>query len=87
MKREQKKKVIAKFATHEKDTGSPQVQIAVLTERINHLTEHLSTHKNDIHSRRGLLKLVGQRRGHLQYLKSNDKEQYEKIIDTLNLRK
>lgn len=87
MKREQKKKVIAKYATHEKDTGSPQVQVAVLTERINHLTEHLKTHKSDVHSRRGLLKLVGQRRGHLQYLKSKNKDEYEKIIDKLDLRK
>lgn len=87
MKREQKKKLISKYATHENDTGSPQVQVAVLTERINHLTDHLKTHKNDIHSRRGLLKLVGQRRGHLQYLKSKNKDEYEKIIDKLELRK
>ena len=87
MKREVKKKVISKHAVHPKDTGSPQVQVGILTSRINELTDHLKTHKNDLHSRRGLLKLVGQRRNHLQYLKMKNKDEYEKIIDDLKLRK
>ena len=65
----EKKEIMAKYATHEGDTGSPEVQIALLTERINHLNEHLATHKQDNHSRRGLLKMVGKRRGLLDYLK------------------
>ena len=68
----EKKEIIATYATHEGDTGSPEVQIALLTERINHLNEHLKTHKQDNHSRRGLLKMVGKRRGLLDYLKEKD---------------
>lgn len=87
MKHDEKKKVIKKHAKHEKDTGSAQVQAAILTSRINHLTEHLKSHKNDLHSRQGLLKLVGKRRRHLQYLKSKNKEDYEKLVDQLKIRK
>lgn len=83
----QKEAVIEKFKTHEKDTGSPQVQIAILTERINGLTDHFKTHKKDHHSRQGLLKLVNKRRRLLEYLKSEDKDEYENIIKKLNLRK
>ena len=82
-----KKEIIAKFATHEGDTGSPDVQIALLTERINHLNEHLLTHKQDNHSRRGLLKMVGKRRGLLDYLKDKDITRYRAVIEALNLRK
>ena len=82
-----KKEIIAKFATHEGDTGSPEVQIALLTERINHLNEHLQSHKQDTHSRRGLLKMVGKRRGLLDYLKEKDITRYRAIIEALNLRK
>lgn len=83
----EKKEVMAKFATHEGDTGSPEVQIALLTERINHLNEHLLTHKQDNHSRRGLLKMVGKRRGLLDYLKEKDIARYRAIVEALNLRK
>ena len=82
-----KKEIIAKFATHEGDTGSPEVQIALLTERINHLNEHLVTHKQDNHSRRGLLKMVGKRRGLLDYLKDKDITRFRAVIEALNLRK
>ena len=82
-----KKEIIAKFATHEGDTGSPEVQIALLTERINHLNQHLLSHKQDNHSRRGLLKMVGKRRGLLDYLKEKDITRYRAIIEALNLRK
>jgi len=82
-----KSEIIAKFATHEGDTGSPEVQIALLTYRINHLNEHLKEHKKDHHSRRGLLKMVGQRRGLLNYLKERDIERYRKIMNELGLRK
>lgn len=82
-----KQEIIATYALHEGDTGSPEVQIALLTERINHLNEHLKVHKKDHHSRRGLLKMVGQRRGLLNYLKENDIERYRAIIASLNLRK
>ena len=82
-----KKEIIAKFATHEGDTGSPEVQIALLTERINHLNEHLLTHKQDNHSRRGLLKMVGKRRGLLDYVKEKDIMRYRAIVEALNLRK
>ena len=82
-----KQEIIAKYATHEGDTGSPEVQIALLTARINHLNEHLSVNKNDHHSRRGLLKMVGQRRGLLNYLKEKDIERYRAILAALNLRK
>lgn len=87
MQHDQKKKIIKKHQTHEKDTGSPQVQVAILTHRINDLTEHLKEHKKDNHSRRGLFLMVGKRRKLLQYLKNNDKEEYEKVIATLDLRK
>lgn len=83
----EKKEIIAKHATHEGDTGSPEVQIALLTERINHLNEHLKQHKQDNHSRRGLLKMVGKRRGLLDYLKAKDIERYRAIIEALGLRK
>lgn len=83
----EKKEIIAKFAQHEGDTGSPEVQIALLTERINHLNEHLKVHKQDNHSRRGLLKMVGQRRGLLDYLKAKDIERYRAVIAALDLRK
>ncbi|NLK17395.1 MAG: 30S ribosomal protein S15 [Clostridiales bacterium] len=82
-----KKEIIKSFARHEEDTGSPEVQIALLTERINHLNEHLTKNKNDYHSRRGLLKMVGKRRGLLNYLKSKDIEKYREIINRLGLRK
>jgi len=82
-----KQDVIGKFKQHEGDTGSPEVQIALLTERITHLTEHFKTHTKDHHSRRGLLKLVGQRRRLLDYLKSKSVDRYRKLIDTLGIRK
>ena len=84
---EEKQEIIAKYATHEGDTGSSEVQIAVLTERIKYLTEHLKEHKKDHHSRRGLLKLVGKRRGLLNYLASKDIERYRAIIAKLGIRK
>ena len=83
----EKKEVIAQYATHEGDTGSPEVQIALLTFRINHLNEHLKEHKQDNHSRRGLLKMVGKRRGLLDYLKAKDITRYRAIIEALGLRK
>lgn len=82
-----KTEIITKYAIHEGDTGSPEVQVALLTERINHLNEHLKEHKKDHHSRRGLLKMVGQRRGLLNYLKEKDIERYRIIIAALGLRK
>ncbi len=84
---EKKQEVIKKFQGHEKDTGSPEVQVALLTTRIIYLTEHFRTHKKDFHSRRGLLKLVNQRRKLLEYLKSKDVARYKKILEELNLRK
>ena len=84
---EQKQEIINKYKLHESDTGSPEVQIAILTERINYLTEHLKEHKKDHHSRRGLLKMVGQRRGLLNYLYKKDIERYRAIIEKLGLRK
>jgi small subunit ribosomal protein S15 len=87
MIREAKQEIIVKYALHEGDTGSPEVQIAILTERINHLTDHLKAHKKDHHSRRGLLKMVGQRRGLLNYLQDRDIERYRSIIDKLNIRR
>ncbi|UDY36847.1 30S ribosomal protein S15 [Dermatobacter hominis] len=78
---------IAKFRKHDSDTGSPEVQIALLTDRINHLTEHLKVHKKDHHSRRGLLMLVGKRRRFLDYLKNNDVERYRTVIAELGLRR
>ncbi len=85
--KEQKFEVIADNRRHEKDTGSPEVQIAILTRRINDLTEHLKIHKKDHHSRRGLLKMVGQRRGLLNYLQKTDIELYRSVIAKLGLRK
>ncbi len=82
----EKQDIIAKFKQSENDTGSVQVQIALLTERINHLTEHLKSNNNDNHSRRGLLKMVGKRKGFLQYLKDKDIEEYRKIVKELNIR-
>ena len=87
MDKEVKAEIIANFATHPGDTGSPEVQIALLTYRINHLTEHLKVHKKDHHSRRGLLQMVGSRRSLLNYLKSLDIERYRKIVADLDLRK
>ena len=87
MEKERKNEIITTYALHEGDTGSPEVQIALLTERINHLTEHLQEHKKDNYSRRGLLKMVGKRRGLLNYLKSTDIERYRAIIAALNIRK
>lgn len=86
MKRSQKKKVIKKHATHGKDTGSPQVQIAVLTERIKQLTEHLKMHKKDSSSRRGLLGMVGKRRKLLKYLETRDRDNYDKLLGALKIR-
>ena len=82
-----KSEIIAAYAQHPGDTGSPEVQIALLTARIKHLTEHLKVHKKDHHSRRGLLKMVGQRRGLLNYLKDKDIERYRALIAELGLRK
>jgi small subunit ribosomal protein S15 len=82
-----KKEIIEKYGRHEGDTGSPEVQIALLTERINHLTEHFKVHKKDHHSRRGLLMMVGQRRGLLNYLMAEDILRYRDIIEKLGLRK
>ena len=82
----EKKEIIAKFAQSEKDTGSVQVQVALLTERINHLTEHLKSNHKDNHSRRGLLQMVGKRKSFLLYLKEKDIEAYRKLIDELNIR-
>lgn len=87
IKPEKKKEIITKFQQHEGDTGSPEVQIAILTTRIIELTEHFKTHKKDHHSRRGLLKLVGQRRALLNYLKNNDVNRYRKIVSDLGMRR
>ncbi len=84
---EKKGEIIQKFRIHESDTGSPEVQVALLTERINYLTEHFKVHKKDFHSRRGLLKLVGQRRRLLDYLKKKDVERYRNLIAELGLRR
>ncbi len=86
MLKERKQEIIKQFATHEGDTGSPEVQIALLTERINELNEHLKVHKKDHHSRRGLLKMVGVRRNFLAYLQKNDIERYRAIVNALGLR-
>ncbi len=83
----EKDAIIGEYAMHGSDTGSPEVQIALLTTRINRLTEHLKTHKQDEHSRRGLLKMVGQRRRHLAYLSQKDQERYRAIVTRLGLRK
>lgn len=82
-----KSQIIKEYQTHEGDTGSPEVQIALLTNRINELTEHLKVHKKDNHSRRGLFKMVGQRRGLLKYLEKTDVERYRALIERLGLRK
>lgn len=82
-----KEQIIKEFAKHEGDTGSPEVQIALLTARINHLNEHFAVHGKDFHSRRGLLRLVGKRRNLLNYLKSSDIERYREVIAKLELRK
>ncbi len=87
MNREEKKKLIGKFGTHPKDTGSPQLQVAILTERINQLSSHLESHSKDDHSRRGLLGMVGKRRKLLNYLRLNEKEEYDSLIKKLKLRK
>ncbi len=82
-----KKAIIGQFAVHAKDTGSSKVQVAILTQRINQLSEHLESHPKDDHSRRGLLGLVGKRRKHLNYLRLQDKEVYEQLLEGLKLRK
>ena len=85
--KEKKTAIINEYATKPGDTGSPEVQVAILTARINELTEHLKVHKKDHHSRRGLFKMVGQRRGLLEYLKKNDIERYRSLIERLGIRK
>ncbi|NOX20118.1 MAG: 30S ribosomal protein S15 [Nitrospirae bacterium] len=87
LSKERKQEIINAFKTHENDTGSPEVQVAILTERINYLTEHFKVHKKDHHSRRGLLKMVAQRKKLLDYLKRKDQQRYEKLIERLGLRK
>lgn len=82
-----KQEIIAENRTHETDTGSPEVQIAILTNRISHLTEHLKTHKGDHHTRRGLMKLIGKRRRLLDYVRENDVERYRSIIAKLGIRR
>ncbi len=84
---EKKQEIINTYRLHEQDTGSPEVQVAILTERITQLTEHLRTHKKDFHSRRGLLKMVGQRRALLNYLRKTDFQRYRTLIERLGLRK
>mgnify|MGYP001039595571 CR=1 FL=1 len=85
--KEEKKKIIEEYKVHENDTGSSEVQLAILTQEINNLTEHLKAHKKDFHSRRGLLKKVGRRRRLLEYLKTKDTGRYKKLIKKLGLRK
>ncbi len=87
MSTEKKKEIIKKYKIHENDTGSPEVQIAILTDQILHLTEHMKQHPKDFHSRRGLLKMVGQRRGLLNYLRKKDIDRYRKLIGSLGLRR
>ena len=87
MQKDVKSEIISTYKVHETDTGSPEVQVALLTERINHLNEHLKVHKKDHHSRRGLLMMVGQRRGLLNYLMEKDIERYRALIAKLGLRK
>jgi small subunit ribosomal protein S15 len=84
---EKKTELVQKYRRHDSDTGSPEVQVALLTERITYLTEHFKTHKKDHHSRRGLLKLVGQRRRQLDYLRTIDPGRYKTLIDQLGIRK
>ncbi len=86
MDKDIKQEIIKEYATHEGDTGSPEVQIALLTYRINHLNEHLKTHKKDHHSRRGLLKMVGVRRSFLKYLEKKDINRYRAVVEKLGLR-
>ncbi len=86
MDKDIKQQIINEYATHEGDTGSPEVQVALLTYRINHLNEHLKTHKKDHHSRRGLLKMVGVRRSFLKYLEKKDINRYRSLIERLGLR-
>ncbi len=86
MDKDVKQQIINEYATHEGDTGSPEVQVALLTYRINHLNEHLKTHKKDHHSRRGLLKMVGVRRSFLKYLEKKDINRYRSLIERLGLR-
>lgn len=87
MTKERKQEIVAQFGRTPNDTGSPEVQIALLTERINHLTEHLKSHQKDHHSRRGMLMLIGQRRGLLNYLRSKDIEGYRTLIERLGIRR
>lgn len=87
LEEDKKQAIIAAYRLHESDTGSPEVQIALLTERITELTEHLKTHKKDHHSRRGLLKMVGHRRALLNYLKDKDNDRYHAVIKRLGLRR
>lgn len=87
LEKDKKQEIIKKYRVHDTDSGSPEVQIALLTERINQLTSHFQVHKKDYHSRRGLLKLVGQRRRLLDYLKTTKAEKYRKIVKELGLRK
>ena len=87
LSKDRKSGIIGTYKTHDSDTGSPEVQVALLSERINYLTEHFKTHAKDHHSRRGLLKLVGQRRRLLDYLKSKDSERYAELIRRLGIRK
>jgi small subunit ribosomal protein S15 len=87
LKAETKTKVISALAQHQKDTGSPEVQIGIFTEQIKELTQHLKTHKKDEHSRRGLLKMVGKRRSLLNYLSRKDQQRYQEIIKKLELRR
>ena len=87
LSKDQKEAIISEYATHEGDTGSPEVQVALLSKRISDLTEHLKTHKHDHHSRRGLLLLVGQRRRLLKYLQATDIERYRSLIERLGIRR
>lgn len=87
LSKDAKREIINDFRIHESDTGSPEVQVAILTKRINELTEHLRAHKKDHHSRRGLLKMVGQRRRLLNYLRDNDIERYRAVVERLGLRR
>jgi small subunit ribosomal protein S15 len=86
LSKDAKDKIIGTYRIHEKDTGSPEVQVAILTERIVMLTEHLKVHKKDKHSRRGLIRLVTERRRHLQYLSKHHEDRYEKVVASLGLR-
>ena len=87
LSKDRKTELIGNYKTHDSDTGSPEVQVAILSERITYLTEHFKTHKKDHHSRQGLLKMVNKRRKLLEYLKKNSLERYKKVIDRLSLRK